>query len=126
MDEKELAALYEREKDTQRSENTYHLRYMMIDSKSGVRDDQAYMELLKSKDMPAYGRAKGLEVVDLGTKSESDLTGPCAALLDLVVRLPRPADAGGVGARLVDVAPAAPTRGKVDPASVAVGMERGA
>ena len=46
----------------------YHLKYMLIDEKSGVKDDQAYMELLKSKDMSAYGKSKGVEVVDLGMK----------------------------------------------------------
>jgi hypothetical protein len=73
LDDKELTDLYEREKGAYRSENTFHLRYMVIDEKSGVRDDQAYMDLLKSKDLAAYGKAKGLEVVDLGTEKESQV-----------------------------------------------------
>ncbi len=73
VDDKELNDLYEREKGVYRSENTFHLKYMVIDEKSGVRDDQAYMDLLKSKDLTAYGKAKGLEVVDLGTMKESEL-----------------------------------------------------
>jgi parvulin-like peptidyl-prolyl isomerase len=80
VDEKELAALYEREKEMHRSENMYHVRYMVIDGKSGVKDDQAYMDLLKSKDMPAYGKSKGIEVVDLGTAKESDITSRFAGL----------------------------------------------
>ncbi len=73
IDGKELESLYEKEKDSQRSENTYHLKYMLIGEKSGVKDDQAYMELLKSKEMSAYGKSKGVEVVDLGIAKESDL-----------------------------------------------------
>jgi peptidyl-prolyl cis-trans isomerase D len=73
IDEKEVSALYEKEKGVHRSENTYHLKYVLIDEKSGVKDDQAYMELLKSKDITAYGKSKGIEVVDLGTLKESDL-----------------------------------------------------
>ena len=69
----ELAALYDKEKATLRSENTLHLKYMVIDEKSGVRDDQAYVDLLKSRDLSAYGKEKGIEVVDLGVLKESDV-----------------------------------------------------
>ncbi len=58
----------------------YHLKYMLIDEKSGVKDDQAYMELLKSKDMSAYGKSKGIEVVDLGMTKESELIARFARL----------------------------------------------
>jgi len=80
IDGKELESLYEKEKGSQRSENMYHLKYMLIDEKSGVRDDQAYMELLKSRDMAAYGKSKEIEVVDLGMTKESDLFGRFARL----------------------------------------------
>ena len=70
VDEKELSALYEKEKGAHRSENTYHLRFIVLDEKSGVKDDQAYMELLKSKDIGAYGKSRGLEVVDTGVVKE--------------------------------------------------------
>jgi len=80
VDEKELESLYEKEKGVLRSENRYHLRYILIDEKSGVRDDQAYMELLKSRDMAAFARSKGLEVVDLGMVNESELTARFAGL----------------------------------------------
>ncbi len=80
IDQKELESLYEKEKGGLRSENMYHLKYMLIDEKSGVRDDQAYMELLKSRDMAAYGKSKGVEVVDLGMTKESDLFGRFARL----------------------------------------------
>lgn len=73
IDDKELSDLYEREKDAHRSENTFHLNYLVIDDKSKIKDDQAYMDLLKAKDLAAYGKAKGLEVVDLGSQKESDL-----------------------------------------------------
>lgn len=73
IDDKELAGLYEREKGAHKSENTYHLRYLAINDGSGVKDDQVYMDLLKSKDLAAYGKMKGLEVVDLGTMKESEL-----------------------------------------------------
>ena len=67
VDDKDLEGLYEKEKSTLRSENSLHLLYVVIDEKSGLRDDRVYMDLLKSKDMSAYGKSKGLEVVDLGT-----------------------------------------------------------
>lgn len=67
VDDSELAGLYDKEKATLRSENTLHLRYMVIDEKSHLRDDQVYVDLLKSKDMSAYGKSKGIEVTDLGT-----------------------------------------------------------
>jgi hypothetical protein len=35
IDEKELSALYEKEKDIHRSENTYHMKYLVVDAKSG-------------------------------------------------------------------------------------------
>ncbi len=80
VDPKELDALYEREKDTQRSENMYHLKYMEIGEKSGVKDDVAYMELLKSKDISAYGAAKGIPVADTGMMKESELVARFARL----------------------------------------------
>lgn len=73
VDEKESIALFEKEKDMYRSENTFQLKYMVINEKSGVRDDQAYMDMLKSKDMSGYGRSKGIEVVDTGILKERDL-----------------------------------------------------
>jgi hypothetical protein len=73
VDEKEVAAIYEREKGTYRSENTWHLKYLVIDEKSEIRDDQAYMELLKTKDMTEFGKSKSIQVVDTGTVKESDL-----------------------------------------------------
>ncbi len=80
VDDKEAAAQYEKEKGSYRSENTYHLKYMVIDEKSGVKDDQAYMELLKEKDIANYGKSKSIEVVDTGTMKESDLLSKFAKL----------------------------------------------
>lgn len=73
VDEKQVADTYEREKALHKTENMYHLRYITIDDKSQVKDDQAYMELLKSRDIQAYGKAKGLDVVDLGPMKESEI-----------------------------------------------------
>ncbi|HME43577.1 MAG TPA: SurA N-terminal domain-containing protein [Syntrophorhabdales bacterium] len=72
VQEKEIEDAYEKEKAMYRSENSYHLKYMVIDEKSSIKDDQAYMELLKVKDLTAYAKSKGLEVVDLGNMKESD------------------------------------------------------
>lgn len=73
VEEKDLNELYEKEKAAHKSENTYHLKYMLIGEGSDVKDDQAYMDLLKSRDMSGYSRSKGIEVVDLGTMKESEL-----------------------------------------------------
>jgi parvulin-like peptidyl-prolyl isomerase len=73
VDDRELSDLYEREKNTYKSENTLHLVYLAIGDKSGVKDDQVYMDLLKAKDLAAYGKAKGLEVIDPGTLKESEI-----------------------------------------------------
>lgn len=73
VDEKEIAQMYEREKAIHKNENTYHLRYLTIDGKSQIKDDKAYMELLKSPNLQEYGKANGLDVVDLGVMKESDI-----------------------------------------------------
>lgn len=73
VDDKELESLYDKEKGVLRSENVLHLKYMVIDEKSSVRDDRAYMDLLKSKDLSAYGKSNSLEVVDLGAEKESEV-----------------------------------------------------
>jgi len=59
VDEKEIEGLYEKEKAIHRSEPMYRLNYLVVDEKSPVRDDQAYMELLKTKDLAAYAKSKG-------------------------------------------------------------------
>jgi peptidyl-prolyl cis-trans isomerase D len=71
--EKEIEEAYEKEKAIHRSETLYHLTYMVIEDKGPVKDDQAYMELLKTKDLTAYAKSKSLEVVDLGSMRESDI-----------------------------------------------------
>jgi peptidyl-prolyl cis-trans isomerase D len=73
VQEKEIEEAYEKEKALYRSETLYRLTYMVIDEKGPVKDDQAYMDLLKTKDLAAYGKSKGLEVVDLGSMKESDI-----------------------------------------------------
>jgi hypothetical protein len=73
VQEKEIEEAYEKEKAIHRSETLYHLKYMVIDEKGPVKDDQAYMDLLKTKDLTAYAKSKGLEVVDLGSMKEGDI-----------------------------------------------------
>ena len=73
ISEKELNDIYEKEKDRYRGENTYRLKYVIIDGKSGIKDDQAYMDLLKKKDIDAYAREKGLKVNDTGVMPQSEL-----------------------------------------------------
>lgn len=71
--DKELNDTYDKEKDSFRGENTYRLKYIVVDAKSPVKDDQVYMDLLKAKDIDAYAREKGLKVGDTGTVRQSEL-----------------------------------------------------
>jgi parvulin-like peptidyl-prolyl isomerase len=72
--DKEISDIYEKEKDTYKSEPTYHLKEVVIEQKSGLKDDQVYLELLKSKDVEGYARQNGLQVVDLGTLKETAIS----------------------------------------------------
>ena len=71
--DKELNDAYDKEKDRFRGENTYRLKYIVVDAKSGLKDDQVYMDLLKAKDIDTYGRQKGIKVNDTGRMSQSEL-----------------------------------------------------
>ncbi len=71
--DQEVADIYEKEKNIRRGDNIYKLKYILFDEKSSVKDDVAYLELLKSKDLEAYGKQKGLQVADLGSMKEGDL-----------------------------------------------------
>jgi len=73
VDEQEVFNAYEKEKGAHKSENFYRLKYITIDAKSPVKDDVAYVELLKLKDLDAYGKEKHLPVVDLGPAAESEV-----------------------------------------------------
>jgi hypothetical protein len=73
VDEKELQSLYEKEKGAYKSENLYRLKYIIIDEKSSIKDDVAYMDLLKLKDVDAYGKKNSLETFDTGLIKESEL-----------------------------------------------------
>ena len=44
----------------------------MVDGRSGIKDDAAYLELLKTKDLDSYGKQKGLQVFDMGQMKESE------------------------------------------------------
>jgi peptidyl-prolyl cis-trans isomerase D len=72
VSDQEVVDIYEKEKNIRREENIYKLRYLLIDEKSGIKDDAAYLELLKAKDLEAYGKQKGLQVTDLGQMKEGD------------------------------------------------------
>lgn len=78
IDEQSLAEVYEREKASFRGENVYRLKYVVVEPKSGVKDDQVYMDLLKNKDIAAYAKSKGLELFDMGAVSESEVKGKLA------------------------------------------------
>jgi hypothetical protein len=71
--DKELNDLYEKERDRFRGENTFRLKYIVIDGTGNLRDDQAYMDLLKAKDIDAYGKQKGLAVSDTGDMRQTEL-----------------------------------------------------
>ena len=49
------------------------MKYLVIDEKTKIKDDAAYIELLKVKDLDAYGKQKGLQVVDLGQMKEGEV-----------------------------------------------------
>jgi hypothetical protein len=72
VSDQEVLNVYEKEKGTHKGENVYHLKYLVIDEKSQMKDDAAYMELLKAKDMEAFGKEKGLPVIDLGQMKEGE------------------------------------------------------
>jgi len=71
--DKELDDVYEKEKERFRGENTFRLKYIVVDGSSGLRDDQVYMDLLKAKDIGVYARQKGLSVSDTGDVRQSEL-----------------------------------------------------
>jgi parvulin-like peptidyl-prolyl isomerase len=73
VSDKEAETLYEKEKGTHMGESRYRLKYITVAPGSPVKDDVAYMDLLKSKDIDAYGKEKGLPVTDLGMMKESEV-----------------------------------------------------
>lgn len=73
VSDKELLDLYEKEKGGYKAENTYRLKELAVNEKGPIKDDVVYMDLMKSQDMDAYGKEKGLAVSDLGEMKESDL-----------------------------------------------------
>lgn len=73
VSDQEVADIYEKEKNIRREENVYKLKYLLIDEKSPIKDDAAYLELLKAKDLETYGKQKGLQVIDLGRMKEGDV-----------------------------------------------------
>ena len=70
--DKEVEDLYEKEKASHVSENRYRLKYLTVIDKGPVKDDEAYMELLKTKDIDRYGKEKGFTVTDMGTMTEQE------------------------------------------------------
>lgn len=69
----EISEIYEREKERYRGENTYRLKYIVIDAKTGLKDDVVYMDLLKVKDIDSYAVQKRLSVTDTGFMRESEV-----------------------------------------------------
>ncbi|MCX8023264.1 MAG: SurA N-terminal domain-containing protein [Syntrophorhabdaceae bacterium] len=74
IDDKEVDALYEKEKGSFKTEAVYRLKYLVIDEKSTVKDDKAYMDLLKLKNIDEYGKKNGLEVFETGRVKIGELT----------------------------------------------------
>ncbi|MBA4416934.1 MAG: hypothetical protein C0392_03340 [Syntrophus sp. (in: bacteria)] len=73
VSDRELQDLYEKEKGSYIGENRYQLKYITIDEKSSIKDDAAYLDLLKAKSLEAYGKEKSLTVTDLGDLRESEV-----------------------------------------------------
>jgi len=73
IDDQGVLNTYEKEKGAHKGENVYRLKYLTIDAKSPVKDDVAYVELLKLKDLEAYGKENRLPVVDFGPMAESEV-----------------------------------------------------
>jgi len=73
VNDKEVEDVYEKEKDRHKSENVYRLKYIVIDEKSSIKDDAAYLDLLKTKDIAEYAKQKGFDVLDVGAMKESEL-----------------------------------------------------
>ncbi len=71
--DKEVESVYEKEKGSFMGENLYRLKYLTFDEKSQVKDDAAYLDLIKVKDIDAYGKEKGLVITDLGSMRESEI-----------------------------------------------------
>lgn len=71
--DKELLDTYEKQKSMYRAENSYLLKVIAVDQNGSIKDDAVYMDLLKSKDIDAYGKSKGLAVISLGEMKEGEL-----------------------------------------------------
>ncbi len=73
VSEKEIEERYEKEKGTYVSEAVYRLKYVVIEDKGPIREDRAYMELIKSRDLHTFAKTYGLSVYDSGFLPESQL-----------------------------------------------------
>lgn len=73
VSDKELEDLYEKEKASFRSENVYSLKYVVIDERSKLKDDEAYLEIIKTKDFEGYAKKHGLEIIEIAQIKEGDL-----------------------------------------------------
>lgn len=71
--DKEIEEVYEKEKGSYKNENSYRLKYILIDEKAPVKDDAVYLELLKVKDIDGYAKKNGLTVIDIENIKESEL-----------------------------------------------------
>lgn len=71
--EEEIASRYEKEKNLYFSEPLYTIKYIVIDEKKGIKDDHAYMELIKTRDLDSFAKAHGLNLHTLGPLSEGEL-----------------------------------------------------
>ena len=78
--DKEVEDAYEKEKSSHVSQNRYRLKYITVIDKGPVKDDDAYMELLKTKDIDRYGKEKGFTVTDMGSLTEQEVLQKLKAL----------------------------------------------
>jgi len=72
ISEKELEDIYEKDKAMLKGENTYKLKYIILDEKTKMKDDDVYLALIKTKDFEGFAKKNGLNIVELNGIKESE------------------------------------------------------
>ncbi|HPU28938.1 MAG TPA: SurA N-terminal domain-containing protein [Syntrophorhabdaceae bacterium] len=73
ISEKELEDIYEKDKAMLKGENTYRLKYIVLDEKTKMKDDDVYLALVKTEDFEGFAKKNGLDVIELNGIKESEL-----------------------------------------------------
>lgn len=73
IEKAELESIYEREKERYKEEDLYRLKYIVVDENGPLKEDKAYLDLLREKDIERYGKSKGLKVFDTGFLTEREI-----------------------------------------------------